>query len=191
MSLLDRSTVKLVLRLLDFSFRQGVLDACKYQDEFRCREFIKERRENLNYGVLDIDEPLDWVEWRYILTKWSIKGRFHKVSVKFLDRITTVNYNWVILPVAQEFYIRGIEEFLEYPNGRNLELFKSKHRVHWYYNGKPFKYITNDDIVTAIQDICYEKKRKDAGKEGSPSKLSYDAFCRTVWTLTRPLYKDE
>lgn len=190
MSLIDRSTVKLVLRLLEYSFRQGVLDACKYQDEFLCREFIRQRRENHDFGTLDIGEPLDWEEWRYILTKWSMRCHIHTVCEKYLDKIVSMNYNWVIFPVAMEFYILGIEEYLEYPNIRNLELFKNKPRVHWYCDGRPFKGINTESIVTMIQDICYTRKRKDAFAQGCPSAISYDAFCRTIWTCTRPIPRD-
>lgn len=189
--LLNRKNSKKLLSLLDFVYKQGVLDAYEIDDEDACRDFIATHKANITFGLLEIgDDVMSWKEWRWVLTTWCRQARLYTVSKEYLDHITGKNYLWAVLPVAFDFYLKGIEEWLNYPNPMDIEVFRAKPRKRWdMTNAKATKNISFEELVNEVQRLCFERGRDERNIEGCLKRSCYDAFAQTIWTLTRVLPK--
>lgn len=187
--LLTRKNSRYLLSLLDFAYKQGVLSAYDADDERYCEEFVSKHKDGTSFGLLEVQgEDITWKEWRWTLTCWARQARVYLIAREYLDHIAGRNYLWAVLPVAFDFYLKGIEDWVKYPNPCNLEVFKNKPKIHWIVERRnDKKVIKNDEIVSEIQRICFERGRKDKGIKGGLSQCCYDAFASTIWTLTRKL----
>lgn len=187
--LLTRKNSKYLLSLLDYAYKQGVLSAYDTEDERYCEDFVDKYKGGTSFGLLEVqDDDISWKEWRWTLTCWARSARVYIIARDYLDHIASRNYLWAVLPVAFEFYLKGVEEWLKYPNPADLEVFRSRPKAKWLRGGKREKKVfTNDEIVSEIQRICFERGRREKGLEGGLKQSCYDAFASTVWTLTRKL----
>lgn len=184
--MINRQTAKMLLKLFETCFKQGVIDACEQDDDYWCREFIEARRTQGDFSLLDVRDSYDWKEWRMIIGRWCRYTHNLKLCVLYLDKVYTKNFYWSVFPIAMDFYMLGIEEYLEYPNPINLELFKTKSGQHW----KPMKtkimqHMDRDEKVGYVQQFAFERERMDPEANGK-----YTAFAQEVWGFTRPLPPD-
>lgn len=184
--MINRQTAKMLLKLFETCFKQGVIDACEQDDDYWCREFIEARRTQGDFSLLDVRDSYDWKEWRMIIGRWCRYTHNLKLCTLYLDKVYTKNFYWSVFPIAMDFYMLGIEEYLEYPNPINLELFKTKSGQHW----KPMKtkimqHMDRDEKVGYVQQFAFERERMDPEANGK-----YTAFAQEVWGFTRPLPPD-
>jgi hypothetical protein len=198
---LNRTTAPQVLKLLDYCFKQGVLDACELGDDYSARDWMEARKEDGGYGLLsDIETPYDWRRWRFTLFRWCRNARMGSIGETYIDRICKVsNFLFCVVPISMRFYLMGIEEWLEYPNHTNIQIFKQNRKVHWKPVAPHLRVITKDDFISYIQDFVYERHKfhkriqEDCSEEEATAILtrdasdkSYNNFVKAVWALTRP-----
>lgn len=192
--IIKRKTAALLPNLFDYAFKKGVVDAYEMGNDYECREFIDKCRANSDFALLDMpDYVMTWREWRYHLTTWCRYAKIYKLSEELLDKITTINYAWVVFPVCMDFYLMGAEEWLENPNPIKIAEFKRTKKVHWKVVAKHLQTMKRDDLLAYAQGFAYERIRHEANMEGKqlPNKLAYMTFCQAIWALTRPLPKRE
>lgn len=197
---LNTTTAPQVLRLFDYCFKQGVLDACDLGDDYEARDWLNERKEDGGYGLLsDKDTPYDWRRWRFTLFRWCRNAHIGSVGETYIDGIRTAsNLLFCVVPIAMRFYLMGIEEWLEYPNSTNTLIFKQTPKIHWKPVAPHLKKITKDDFISYIQDFVYERKKfHEKVKADWPEEIAtpllnrdasysaYDNFAKAMWTYTR------
>lgn len=184
--MINRQTSRMILKLFDTCFKKGVQDAYEADNEHWCQEFIEARHTRGDFGLLDVTDSYTWGEWRMILARWCRYTKNMKLCPKFLDRIYTTNFYWAIFPIAMDFYILGIKEWLEYPNPLKLEIFKYESSVHWKpMPRKGLQKMSTDDKVSYVQEFAYERERTDPDAHGK-----YTSFAQELWAFTRPLPPD-
>lgn len=184
--MINRQTAKMILKLLDYCFKKGVEDAFDADNEHWCNEFIERRYAKRDFSLLDVTDSYDWKEWRMILGRWCRYNRNLKLCPDYLDRVYSQNFYWSIFPIAMDFYILGIQEWLEYPNPYKLELFKVTSNIHWKpMPRKTLEKMSTDDKVSYIQQFAYERERIDPEGNGK-----YINFAQEMWAFTRPLPPD-
>lgn len=185
--LLNRTSAPTVVRFFDVCFKQGVIDACAFADDYGAQEFLKQHREKWYFGVLGEPDDYDWEMWRFTLYRWARKHHYMKFSSDFIYRIVNKTYLWYFLPYCMQFYLMGIEEWLEYPNPVKMEIFKGENRIHWKPVERHLRKITTDDTISYMQEFCYNFRRSplSEGEDRVMNPNAMDAFCQAIHDLTR------
>lgn len=184
---LNRTTAPQVIRLFDACFKHGVLDACAYEDDYYVREFLTKHKSAGDYGLVHDDENFDWRRWRYILERWCREDRVGTVGETYIGSMHMQRYiktyMFAVIPMTMRFYLMGVEEWLEYPNPYDRELFKQTKKIHWKLVPKHLKVIKTCDFLSYLQEFIYE--RQNMHLQGDLSESQYDSFSRAMFALTR------
>lgn len=173
-----------IVRFFDLCFKQGVIDAYNFGNDYDAREFVQKHKEAWDFGVLGEPDDYDWEMWRFTLYRWGRYSHFTTFARTYIYTITTKNYPWYFLPYCMRFYLMGIEEWLEYPQPTNLEIFKAEGKVHWKPMPPTQRKITINDTIDYMQEFAYLYRRvpKD---ERQMNANTLDEYCKAIHTLTR------
>lgn len=182
---LNRKSAPRIIRFFDLCFKQGVMDAYNFADDYGARDFVNQHREAWDFGVLGEPDDFDWEMWRFTLYRWGRqRGGFVKFAENYIYRIVKKNYLWYFLPFCMWFYLMGIEEWLEYPNPSGMELFKNEPKVHWKKVPANLRKMTTNDFISYMQECVYEYRRTP--EEGrTMNARTMDAYCQAMHDLTR------
>ena len=178
-----------IIRLLDFCYRKGVVDACHVEDDLAVRDWVDGMYRSGRYGLVEFpDEECDWKRWRFFLLRWCRENRLSKLGFDYIDGIRkATGFEYVIIPMTMRFYLQGVKEWLEYPNEMGLAVFKGRVRQRWT-NKVPtnMKNMKTDDFISLIQEFIYELRQSPMAemKDFAPSAL--DNFEYAIWQMTRP-----
>lgn len=178
----NRSSAPLVLRLFDYCFKQGVQDAADTEDDYAVKDWLEQRKQNGDYGLLsEPDTPYDWKRWRFTLYRWCRTIRLNTLGEGYIDHIRGFqkNFSFAVLPISMRFYMMGVEEWLDYPNALNLALFWQAPKTHWKPVPPHLKKMKNSDLIYCIQDFVYER----IGKKypGDMDESRYNDFALAMW----------
>lgn len=186
---IDRKIAQQVLRLFDHCFKQGVLDACDFEDNMAARQWVEDRLSDGSFGLLsEVNTKFDWKRWRFVIERWCRDGNIGTLGTVYLDRVRyRSSYVYAIIPLSMRFYILGVEEWLEYPNNLRIEPFLSEPRIHWKPVDRHLRKITEQDMLSLIQQFIYE--RQDKGYPNDMTSSRYDSFALAMWTMTRKFSK--
>lgn len=190
---ITRTSAPEIIRLLDYCYKRGVVDAYEVEDDLAVRDWYDDMLHSGRYGLVGFpDEECDWRRWRFFLLRWCRENRLSSLGFNYIDGIRKVTGFWyVIIPMTMRFYLLGVAEWLEYPNELGLALFKSKIRQRWS-NKVPsqMKLMRNSDYLSLIQEFIYEFRQhpmKEMADRKFPSR-SLDNFEYAMWQMTRPKY---
>ena len=183
--MLNRTTAPQVIRIFDYCFKQGVIDASEAGDDYQAKEWLEARLKDGKYGLLsDPDVEYDWHRWRFTLFRWCRFASLRSLGETYIDRIRRRNnFLFAVLPLSMRFYLMGIEEWLEYPNQLNLLIFKKSAKTHWKPVPPHLKIMHIDDFISYVQEFIYEKE-KNAIEDDIPISW-YNSFCTALWKYTR------
>lgn len=184
---LNRTTAPQVVRFFDVCFKQGVIDAYNYHDNYGAKDFLQRFKESWDFGVLGEPEDFDWEMWRFTLYRWARYNRFTRFAQEHIYSIVRKDYLWYMLPFCMRFYLMGIEEWLAYPAPTKLELFKKEFRVHWKPVLTQVRKMSVDDYISYMQEFTYEFRRSpySQGENRKMSPRTMDAYCMAIHDLTR------
>ena len=189
-SSITQSSAREIIRLLDFCYKQGVVDACEVDDNLAVKEWFDDTYKRGKYGLVPFpDDECDWKRWRFFLLRWCRENRLSKIGFEYIDGIRKpAGFEYLIIPMTMRFYLQGVKEWLEYPNEIGIVLFKSKWRQRWT-NKVPdtMKNMRTDDFISLIQEFIYELKQYPMEEMQEPfPKSNFDNFEYAMWSMTRP-----
>lgn len=188
--ILNRSTARQALRLFDYCFKMGVLDARDVEDDYLVQEWYDSHNSDWTYGLLSApDAVFPWQRWRHTLYRWCRNTGLRLLGETYIDMMRSKNQSclFAIIPISMRFYLMGVEEWLAYPNRTNSEVFKMNLYIHW----KPMrpatlKTIRTDDFIAYMQDWAYEFKDLPLNVQKIVCKDTFfDGFIQGIWQLTR------
>lgn len=182
---LNRTSAPIMVRFFDLCFKQGVLDAYNFADNYGAQEFVAKHKAEWDFGVLGEPDDFDWQMWRFTLYRWGRKAvGFKKFSENYIYKITRKNLWWCFLQFCMRFYLMGIEEWLEYPNPIGIQVFKGEGKIHWTQQPRGLKKMTVNDFISYMHEFAYDYRRVPIEKQdvGAPTM---DTFCQAVFDLTR------
>lgn len=181
-----------LLRLLDYCYKRGVVDAHEVGDNYAVQEWYDEMLHSGRYGLVGFpDEEFDWKRWRFIIHKWARENRFPRNCTDYISEIRRIHgMQYVILPMSMRFYLMGVCEWLEYPNELAISMFKSCDYSRWS-NKVPdhMKKMRKDDFILLIQEFVYEFNQHPSG---DIEKLGWNAlsdFAVAMWTAAHEIKK--
>lgn len=184
---LNRTTAPQVVRLFDSCFKRGVIHACAMDDDYSVQEFLDRHKEAGTYGLVYDDENFDFRRWRFTIERWCREDRLGSVGDTYLNsmyvRQSRKTFLFAVLPMTMRFYLMGIEEWLEYPNPLNLEIFKHTKKIHWKPVPKHLKNISTQDFLSYLQEFIYERQKMNL--EDDLTEFMYDGFSTAMYKFTR------
>lgn len=182
---LNRTTAPQILRFFDICFKQGVIDAYNFANDYEAREFVEKHKPAWDFGVLGEPDDFDWEMWRFSLYRWARNNRLTPFAENYLYRIVKKNYLWCLLPFCMQFYLMGIEEWLSYPNPGQMERFLNEGKIHWAPQKNPtLRKMTKADFRFYMQEFARQYRRLP--EEQQPvSYRTMDGYCRAIYDLNQ------
>lgn len=186
-----------IMSLLDHCYARGVQDACKCNDEMMCREFISITDEPGKFGFMwkPRDERFDLNAWtlnRFIseIIGIALQGsiRYRKSLFEYIKRIISPSqYHFCLLHIAQEYYKRGIIDYLAHPNPNKLyTIIQTPSSMVWTLNGA--KKLNNEKVTQRFNDACFDRMQicLDAREINPKNKYAskqttFENFMKSVW----------
>lgn len=178
-----------VVRLLDFCYKKGVIDACGVEDDLAVQDWLDATHKKGKYGLVDFpDEECDWKRWRFFLLRWCRENKLSKLGFDYIDGIRKVSgFEYVVIPMTMRFYLQGVKEWLEYPNEMGIAIFKSRYRQRWTNKvPKNMKNMKTDDFISLIQEFIYEFRQFPMDEMTDLRDSALDNFEYAMWQMTRP-----
>lgn len=181
-SLIKESEARAIINLMMSCYKAGLKDAEEICDKYTCEDFKKEVRVPGVYGRVRDEFLMEEKEWRMSL---MFMDNHIRVPQNTINLVQSINFGKTILscvlPISQEYYILGIDDFNVYPNIHEFSLIDNNIMRRWTRNG--FIKITRKDVLIEIQRLCMLRARID---ESSDSKFSirrrtYESFCMELW----------
>lgn len=181
-SLIKESEARAIINLMMSCYKAGLKDSEEICDKYTCEDFKKEVRVPGVYGRVRDEFLMEEKEWRMSL---MFMDNHIRVPQNTINLVQSINFGKTILscvlPISQEYYILGIDDFNVYPNIHEFSLIDNNIMRRWTRNG--FIKITRKDVLIEIQRLCMLRARID---ESSDSKFSirrrtYESFCMELW----------
>lgn len=159
--LIDRTDVSRLLTLFDRVYKLGVEDGYNNShDEGLCREHIETTNYPGNFGLIRDGFISDEIDWQLTLQREAKVMKIYEPIRKMFIRMgawARSNYYSCILPIAQDFYNMGVEDFLSNPNADTITTFMEERRIWW--GGKR---VDTYGYVEKIQSFCGKRMRSEA-----------------------------
>ena len=186
---LNRTSAPQIIRFFDICFKQGVIDACNFTDDYGAKEFVEKHKPAWDFGVLGEPDDFDWQMWRFTLYRWARHNHMTPFAENYIYKIVKKNYLWCLLPFCMRFYLMGIEEWTQYPNEAGIERFKHEGRVHWAPQANSsLRKMTKSDIHSYMLQFAYEYRRTpEEGREMSLNTM--DGYCQAIYALNQKYVK--
>lgn len=181
-SLIKESEARAIINLMMSCYKAGLKDAEEICDKYTCEDFKKEVRVPGVYGRVRDEFLMEEKEWRMSL---MFMDNHIRVPQNTINLVQSINFGKsllsCVLPISQEYYILGIDDFNVYPHIHEFSLIDNNIMRRWTRNG--LIKITRKDVLIEIQRLCMLRARID---ESSDSKFSirrrtYESFCMELW----------
>lgn len=159
--LIEAKDVSKLITLFDRIYKLGVEDGYQHShDEGLCREHIETTNYPGNFGLIRDGFISDEIDWQLTLQREAKAMKIYEAVRKMFIRMgawARSNFYSCILPVAQDFYNMGVEDFLANPNTDTITTFMEERRVLW--GGKR---VDTYGYVEKIQGFCGKRMRSEA-----------------------------
>ena len=186
--LINLTSFPKIVALLDFIYKKAIMDCIDKDDVHSCNKFLKEMKSGKKYGLIEFEYEMTWREWKNLLYFFCLRKRLNSVALIF-DYINSMStYYSVLLPVAMEFYLKGVSDFIECPYEDDYLRFSESRLEVW---GKPDEARTRrrmmDDMLQLVMERRHRKIEDPMLKAKSdliePSDTNYDAFTESMWRI--------
>lgn len=171
---IDRHTSRSLGRVLMLCYKRGVNDAYRYSnDEGMLREHIEQTRDCGSFGFVG-GVTTKWVYWKNRLLEMGEEDRRFRPVNDFFERMGKFgsNYLSVFLVLAQTFYNRGIEDWLNNPGADEISMFNQG--MGWW-GGR--RIVDAYRLRAYVQDICTGRVEAiDKGGEDTLRQSHYEIF---------------
>lgn len=157
---INKYSTRALLRLFDTCYKTGVKDAIDIGNEMQCLEFCEKMYATEKFGRIIYDYEYTWKEWKYRLSQMLFDDIANfRTCTKYLECITHYgSYIACALPIAMDFYMKGIKDYCQYPNSCNLVRFNEEHNLLW---GKTIKRVSYNDVIRTLTGFCFDRARLD------------------------------
>lgn len=183
-----------LVQLFDTCYKMGVEDAIQVNDVFRCQDWVEEKYKPSTFSRIIHNYDMSWQEWKFRLSGLVRDGKYKLLGVRFFDCITSYNgYYAASLPIAMDFYMKGIKDYCERPKSGEWVLFNSGSFNRW--GKKKILKISQDDIIREVTEFSFDRIRLDeelhkSGRRDEQGRIglsgnAYHNFYKELWRYTR------
>ena len=181
-TLIKESEARAIINLMMSCYKAGLKDAEEICDKYTCEDFKKEVRVPGVYGRVRDEFLMEEKEWRMSL---MFMDNHIRVPQNTINLVQSINFGKsllsCVLPISQEYYILGIDDFNVYPHIHEFSLIDNNIMRRWTRNG--FIKITRKDVLIEIQRLCMLRARIDESSDSKFSirRMTYESFCMELW----------
>lgn len=180
---LGRSTARSIIYIFMSCYKAGLKDAEYVSDEALCEDFKETVRHPGVFGVVRKDYTLNQRDWRITLLFINGDKPHSQYDIDLLQNIKLgKSVISCVLPIAQEFYIMGLDDYNSYPQIHDFTLMDNARLQRWTRKGiEKLKLV---DIVMFCQKFCMERAAIDAEEKNkfSIKRLYYELFSISLYT---------
>lgn len=151
--MLDRSTARQLGIIFIELYKQGLRHACKADDEGLVREHIEKITPPKMFGYVgEVRESFTY--WENRMIDIAEDNKFRNPIVEYFSRLGKYgrSYLSVALVIAKDFYVRGLEDYLRYPDETRIPQL-DKYQYLWW-GEKKIRKIDKYHLRTYVQDRC-------------------------------------
>lgn len=195
---ISRTMVHKMISLLDWCYRLGVKHAYRVNDDGLALEFIEKHREVGVYGFMTDNYNISVVEWQLRLLCEARRCSLYGVMYSYFEFMGRYGANFLscFIPVAQEWYNMGVEDYTAAPSACMMDEFDYVTRVRW--SGDGLLKVKIEDYVQMIQLQCFGMKRQhdeflqtyghvSADRHKALVPRRWDMFIRAIGMAARPV----
>ncbi|MCM1216529.1 MAG: hypothetical protein NC209_03955 [Alistipes sp.] len=181
-TVVDRSVANMLIRLFAVSYKLGVNDAFAASDEGLCRQHVEQTQQPGYFGRVGDDISHDALYWQIKLKEAVYRSGFYEPLCRYLRNMGRYGHNYlsVALPIAQEFYNRGLTDYCKAPGGCEIALFNDANKAWWTAKGP--RNVKTEEYVEQVQLMTFQRQHIDEG--GDPKKVlksrHYELFRRCI-----------
>ncbi len=179
---LPRSTALALIGIFMQCYKAGLKDADFVRDSLMCTDFKRSVRVPGVFGRVNGSWDMNQREWRITLLHINSNGYGGKFEVELLQNLIPMrSYLSCALTVAQEFYIKGLDDYNDYPHIHEFSLIDNKRLLQWTRQG--LKSINRINMIEEIQRVCMLRARIDDENKTKFSirRYYYDWFASEIW----------
>lgn len=184
---IDASTARALLKMFGDCYHTGVKDAFEVGDELVCEDFAREVRVPGVYGRVIHPYKMNIREWGFHIIGLIRNATAGDVALAFMRRILKKNFLTCALPLAQEFYIWGLEDYNKAPTSVKPILNDGNRTlIRWTKNG--IKFLSTNEVLMRMQEFCFMRTRIDEESDSKEALKAqrYDWFSRAIWIALLP-----
>lgn len=180
---LNHNEAVAVLRLFADAYKTGLMDAEWINDIGRCYEHIKSTSEVGVYGRVTEQRFDSWREWMH---RVLLMGDIRYTRVRAVDVVNRIKKKHLIdgclLPLAQDFYNQGVQDWLDAPVSRSFERLTKCYYPRWTRQGIHKR--TMKEMWIDMQRFAFERSKQYEGAEPirSLTPRKFEIFSLTLWT---------
>lgn len=182
-SLITIGVARGLIALYNAMYKLGVMDAERVGSEGICEEFADEVRVPAVYGRVIDGYTVSQKEWCALLL--SIAAHSNGVNDETQRFIAQGFFNntyfTCALPIAQEFYIKGMEDFNAYPYIHDFTKFDNHRMERWTRDGiVPH---SRRKLFIELQTLCFYRQRIDNNSDSKKALRGkrYEWFASDLW----------
>ena len=186
-SYISRSTARAIINMLMACYKAGLKDAEYVSDPLLCQDFKQSVREPGVYGRVIDDYTMNQREWRISLLYINGARTSSVYTRELLENIQPgKSYISCVLPVAQEFYVLGLDDYNAYPHIHDFTLMDNTKFQKWTRKG--IVGMSTKDVIVDIQRACMSRARADEEHGGKHAirRYHYDWFAGALWAALSP-----
>lgn len=188
---IDSTTANGLFSIFNSCYKGGVKDAEYVSDADLCCEFAATVREPGVFGRVIYTHTMTPMEWRCHIPIINPRCVIRRTGIKYLFSLNHyMTFFSCALPVAQEFYLQGVEDYNSHPTIHDFAMFDNNRMQRWTKSGIVPR--SRQDMMTDMQNFCFERGRNDEGYKGHKYAMSsqrYGWFAQAVWGAMQGTWK--
>lgn len=177
--MLDKTTARQLADVFMELYKNGLRHACEADDEGLVLEHIDKLRDPKVFGYVN-EARESYTYWENRITDIAEDKRFRKTIINYFASLGRYggSYLSVALVIAKDFYIRGLEDYLESPDETRIPQLDN-HRYCWW-GKKTVQKIDKYHLRSYLQDMCDNHVSAiQNGFVDIPTAHHYDLFKKT------------
>lgn len=181
-SCIEPGTANSIIYLFMSCYKAGLKDAEYVSDQSLCEEFKDTVREPGVFGRVIHDYTMMQREWRISLLYINGERSSSRYERELLQNIQPGKGSLsCVLPISQEFYIQGLDDYNKYPHIHDFTLMDNNKLQAWTRRG--IVSLSKNDVIIDIQRFCMDRARIDEERGGKMAikRYNYDWFACSIW----------
>lgn len=153
--IIDRRTARALGKVFMGCYRRGINDAYEHaDDEGLLQEHIEQTQSGSLHGFVG-HSTKSYIYWHNRLSEIAENLNCYKIFRSYMDKMGGFTYNYLsaISMIAQDFYTKGLRDYMNYKNND-----VSRYNDYSYHNTlwtpKGFRKLDGYRLRAIVQDMC-------------------------------------
>lgn len=181
---IDRRVTYSIFRIFNTCYKTGVKDSEYVSDKDLLPSFAEDVRVPGVYGRIIDSRTLNTRQWQCAIPTMNEGCPVSKPAMDYLMDLERYNTIFACaLPIAQEFYILGVDDYNKNPTIHDFTLFDNTRTERWTKNG--IIGWSKKEMLMYVQNFCLDRTNYEEGYTGNKfvlGKRRYEMFAMALWS---------